>query len=559
MSTNSLMTVGVQAMFAAQTQLSTTSHNIVNAAVEGYSRQTATLTTVAGRNTGVGYIGGGVGVVTIERAANRFLSVRNNQTQAQFSADNTRMGMLTQLEDGYALGEQGLGQAASQLFASFGDMAAAPKDEAVRQVALSTAEGLASRFRSTGENIDALQTSVTEQLGDEAAVVNGLSAQIAKINGQLTGTGNAKDQPNDLLDQRDQLIAKLSQHIEVNRVDNRGQDGKLDGSISLFVGGGQPLVMGTTSHDLKAVPDANAPERSRLVVDLNGSERELTSRSIGGGSMAGLLQFQNEDLVESRAQLGLLAASLADSVNTQHAQGTDLDGSPGTPLLSVGDPKVWASAFNARDSTGESAAKVSINRVAGQGSQLQASDYTLQRDPADSTRYQLTRQSDGTVFSGLDSGAQVDGFTFDVTGSPMSAQDRFLLEPVSASASSTTVAITDPRKLAAAGSTAAGSGNANALLMQDLAKATSIGGKTFSGAHAHLISDLGVRVQRATADTESSYGLAELNKAQLGSETGVNLEEEAAHLLQYQQSYQAAAKVLGTAQKLFDTMLSIMD
>lgn len=559
MSTNSLMTVGVQAMFAAQTQLSTTSHNIVNAAVEGYSRQSAKLTTVAGRSSGVGYIGGGVAVETIERAANRFLATQSNQTQAQSSADSTRVDMLTQLEGGYALGEQGLGQAASTMLASFGDLATAPKDESVRAVVLSKAETLASRFRNTGEHIDALQTSTTQQLGDEASVVNGLTAQIAKLNGQLTGTGNTKDQPNDLLDQRDQLITQLSQHIEVNRVDNRGQDGKSDGSVSLFVGGGQPLVMGTTSHDLKAVPDANAPERSRIVVDLNGHERELTGSSIGGGAIAGLLKFQNEDLVGARAQLGQLAASLADSVNTQHAQGTDLDGAVGKPLLTVGEPKVWASAFNALDSTGAPAAKVSISRVAGQGGQLQASDYSLRLDPADNTRYQVTRQSDGTVFSGLDSGAQVDGFTFDVSGSPMSAQDRFLLEPVSAAASSTTVAITDPRKLAAAGATASGSGNANALVMQNLSKAANINGKTVSDAHAKLISDLGVRVQRATADSESSSSLAAMNKAQLGSQTGVNLEEEAAHLLQYQQSYQAAAKVLGTAQKLFDTMLSIMD
>ncbi|WP_338414676.1 flagellar hook-associated protein FlgK [uncultured Sphaerotilus sp.] len=558
MSTNSLMTVGVQAMFAAQTQLSTTSHNIVNAAVEGYSRQSVRLTTVPGRSSGAGYIGGGVAVDTVERAANRFLTTQSNQTQAQSAADNTRVDMLNQLEGGYALGEQGLGQAASKLFASFGDMAAAPGDESVRQVALSAAESLASRFRSTGEHIDTLQTSVTQQLGDEVSVVNGLTGQIAKINGQLTGSGTAKDQPNDLLDQRDQLIAQLSQHIEVSRIDNRGQDGKLDGSISLFVGGGQPLVMGSTSHDLKAVPDTRAPERSRIVVDLNGHERALTSGSIGGGSVSGLLKFQNEDLVDARAQLGLLATSLADSVNTQHIQGTDLDGAAGKPLLAVGEPKVWASAFNARDASGDPAAKVSITRVAGQGGQLQASDYSLRLDPADSTRYQVTRQSDGTVFSGLESGAQVDGFTFDVSGSPMAAQDRFLLEPVSSAASATTVAITDPRQLAAAGATASGSGNVNALAMQNLVKAASADGKTFSNAHARLISNLGVRVQRATSDAESSASLAETNKAQLGSETGVNLEEEAAHLLQYQQSYQAAAKVLGTAQKLFDTMLSIM-
>jgi flagellar hook-associated protein 1 len=559
MSTNSLMTVGVQAMFAAQTQLSTTSHNIVNAAVEGYSRQSVKLATAPGRSSGVGYIGGGVAVDTVERAANGFLTAQNNQMQAQSSADSTRLGMLTQLEGGYALGEQGLGQAASKLFASFGDMAAAPKDESVRQVVLSAAETLASRFRSTGENLDSLQTQVTQQLGDEVSVVNGLTGQIATINGKLSGTGGAREQPNDLLDQRDQLIAELSQHIEVSRVDNRGQDGKLDGSISLFVGGGQPLVMGTTSHDLKAVPDANAPERSRLVVDLNGHERELTSQSIGGGSMSGLLTFQNQDLVAARAELGVLATSLADSVNAQHAMGTDLDGAVGKPLLTVGDPKVWASAFNARDASGEPASTVSISRVAGQGAQLQASDYSLRLDPADNTRYQVTRQSDGAVFSGLDSGAQVDGFTFDVSGAPMSAQDRFLLEPVSSAASDTTVGITDPRALAAAGANDFGSGNANALVMQNLAKSTSVEGKTFSDVHAHLISSLGVRVQRATSDSESSAGVAAMNKAQLGSETGVNLEEEAANLLQFQQSYQAAAKVLLAGQKMFDTLLSIMD
>jgi flagellar hook-associated protein 1 FlgK len=220
---------------------------------------------------------------------------------------------------------------------------------------------------------------------------------------------------------------------------------------------------------------------------------------------------------------------------------------------------VVASALNARDGSGEFVAKVSISRVAGQGAQLKASDYTLQLDPSDSTRYQVTRQSDGTVFGGLANGAQVDGFTFDVGTTALASQDKFLLQPVSGAADSAAVAITDPRKLAAASATAAGSGNANALLMQNVAKAATVEGNTFNNAHARVISELGVRVQRATSNSESSGNVAAMNKEQLGAETGVNLEEEAARLLQYQQSYQAAAKVLVTAQKLFDTMLSVMN
>jgi flagellar hook-associated protein 1 len=540
MSTNSLMNMGVQAMFAAQTQLSTTGHNIVNAAVDGYSRQSVKLTTVTGRNSGVGYIGGGVAVDNVERAVNRFLTTQNNQSQSVAAADSTRVGMLNQLEGGYALGELGLGQAASKLFAAFGDMAAAPKDEAVREVVLSAVETTASRFRSTGEHLATLQTATTQQLSDEVSVVNGLTGQIATLNRQLTGTGNAKNQPNDLLDQRDELIAQLSQHIEVSRVDNRGQDGKPDGSVSLFVGGGQSLVLGADSYALKTVPDANVPEQVRIAINLNGYDREIPDKSFSGGSIAGLLRFQNDDLRSARTDLGLLAAGLADAINTQHAKGTDLDGAVGKPLMRVGVPVVAASALNARGSDGEFLAKVSISRVAGQGTQLKASDYTLQLDPADSSKYQMTRQSDGTVFAGLANGAQVDGFTFDVGTTALAPQDRFRLQPVNGAADSASIGLSDPRKLAAAGATASGSGNANALAMQNLSKATSVEGKTFNNAHARVISELGVRVQRATSDSKSSGNVAALSKEQLGSETGVNLEEEAAKLLQ------------------FDTMLSIM-
>lgn len=559
MSTNSLMNLGVQAMFAAQTQLSTSSHNIVNSAVDGYSRQTVKLATVAGRSSGAGYIGGGVAVEGVERAVNRFLTTRNNQNQSVAAADSARLGMLSQLEGGYALGELGLGQAASKLFAAFGDMAAAPKDESVREVVLSAVETTASRLRKTGEHLVTLQIDTSQQLNDEVSIVNGLSAQIAELNRQLTGTGNAKQQPNDLLDQRDQLIAQLGQHIEVSRVDSRGQDGALDGSVSLFVGGGQSLVIGAEHHKLKAVADPHVPDQTRIALDLNGRERELPVSRLSGGAIAGLLRFQDEDLRSARTELGQLAAGLADAINTQHAQGTDLDGAAGKVLMQIGEPTVTASKLNARGSDGELLAKVSISRVAGQGAQLKASDYTLQVDPSDSSKYQMTRLSDGTVFGGLANGAQVDGFTFDVGTTPPAANDRFLLQPVTGAADAAALGVTDPRKLAAAGGTASGSGNANALSLQNLAKATVVEGKTFNNAHARVISELGGRVQRASSDSASSAQMADLSKAQLGSETGVNLEEEAAKLLQFQQSYQAAAKVLVTAQKLFDTMLSVMN
>ena len=74
-----------------------------------------------------------------------------------------------------------------------------------------------------------------------------------------------------------------------------------------------------------------------------------------------------------------------------------------------------------------------------------------------------------------------------------------------------------------------------------------------------MVADLGVKVQRAESDADASTKVADRVTEQISSETGVNLEEEAARLIQFQQNYQVAAKVLTTTQKIFDTILSIMN
>ena len=84
-----------------------------------------------------------------------------------------------------------------------------------------------------------------------------------------------------------------------------------------------------------------------------------------------------------------------------------------------------------------------------------------------------------------------------------------------------------------------------------------MGGKTSTDAYAATMSDIGVRVQSARISSEISAAASDQAQAVLASKTGVNLDEEASRLIQYQQSYQAAAKVLQVAQSIFDTMLQI--
>jgi flagellar hook-associated protein 1 FlgK len=82
------------------------------------------------------------------------------------------------------------------------------------------------------------------------------------------------------------------------------------------------------------------------------------------------------------------------------------------------------------------------------------------------------------------------------------------------------------------------------------------GGGSATDAYAAAMADIGVRVQGAGAIAEISGSMAVQAEQTRSSEVGVNLDEEAAMLIAYQQSYQAAAKVLQIAQSIFDTLLS---
>ena len=222
----------------------------------------------------------------------------------------------------------------------------------------------------------------------------------------------------------------------------------------MFVGGGQRLVLGSTALQLKVLPDQYDPQRVRLALTEGGTDRVLPPDSIAGGSMAGLLKFQNEDLGAARALLGQMASAITGRLNEQQALGLDLRQPPGTgaPLLTVGAPR----ALPADTNTGGSSVALTVMNVR----QLQASDYELRADPATAGQYLVTRLSDGLVRS-VASGATLDGFQIDVGAPAPAAGDRFLLQPVSQAASSMARVLDDPRGIAAASQVAATVGAAN--------------------------------------------------------------------------------------------------
>ena len=664
MSISSLLSIGSRAMTASYAQLTVTGNNIANANTAGYSRQSVELETAFSQQTGNGFFGKGVNIATVTRAHSDFL-VREAATAGSLAAgDAARSSQLSQLENVFQLGEAGLGYAAQQMFNAFVDVANKPQDSSARQSVLAAVGELAARFTTASGQLDSLQTGVTDQLKSAVGSINSVTTQIADLNRRIASVKGTGHEPNDLLDQRDRAIGELSQFVQVTTL------AAADGTVGVFLGGGQKLVLGGNATPLVTVADAFDPAKLQIGISEAGVTRAFPDGFIAGGSVAGLLRFQNHDLADARGLLGQLAAAITGQLNAQQALGLDL-GTPsafGGPLLAIGAPSVAPSSNNAMaggvpvasyvNGSGVRVSSVSIATVDSKS--LQPSDYELMADPAlPAGQYKLTRVSDGTTRT-VASGDVVDGFRIDIAPPAPAARDRFLLQPVSTAARDMARVLDDPKGIAAASPVAAttgvgntgtaaiaslaavspsinpdlvatitftddlgnysyslvdstatlptvngtgsfvadqpislngfelkltgvpkaadtllvartafpagDNGNANALLglrdsaivgQQDLGAGVVAPGMNVTDAYAAALGTIGIRVQGGAAAAEQSAAIAADATAAVSEKSGVNLDEEAARLIQFQQSYQAAAKMLQIAQSLFDNLLTL--
>ncbi len=216
MSSSALMSIGVRAMFANYASMQTTGHNIANAQTPGYSRQTVQLQTSGGQQTGAGFFGKGVDVVTVQRASDAFLTTQAQVASSMSAMDGARSSNLQQLETVFPPGDSGTGAAVGNFMNAFVDLANSPADSSARQVILSDAAEVAGRFSTAGDQLDRLQSGVTADLRSSVAEVNRMAAQVATLNGSIAALRSSSSAPNDLLDQRDQLVKQIGNLVKVS-------------------------------------------------------------------------------------------------------------------------------------------------------------------------------------------------------------------------------------------------------------------------------------------------------------------------------------------------------
>ncbi|MGK9047830.1 flagellar hook-associated protein FlgK [Stutzerimonas chloritidismutans] len=440
-----LLSIGLSGLSASKTQLSITGHNITNVNTPGYSRQDASQATRSPQFSGAGYIGSGTSLVDVRRSYSEFLTSQLRSSTSLNSDVKAYKSQIDQLDSLLAGTTTGITPSLQKFFSALQTAAEDPANIPARQLVLAEAEGLARRFNTVYDRLSEQNSFTNKQMSAVTDQVNRLAGSIGSLNEAIAIAAANGKQPNDLLDARDEAVRQLSGYIGVTVVP---QD---DSSFNVFIGSGQPLVVGSTVAKLEVVPGQGDPNRHEVQFISGGSRQGITSQ-ITGGELGGLIRYREEVLDSTMNSLGRLSLAVSDQVNTQLGQGLDLKGQVGSALFgNYNEPALAKLRVNAF--AGNSNAQPVLNIT--DPSVLTTSDYLMEYDASgpkvrrlsDNQLMTVTESPAGTLSiadkDGVDQGFQV------VLGSPAPvADDKFSLQPTRRGAADITAVLDQADQLA---------------------------------------------------------------------------------------------------------------
>lgn len=622
-----LLNTSISGLLAFQRALDVTSHNITNANTPGYSRQLPDFQTRTPQYLGGNWMGSGADVAAVNRAYDNFLSTQARSASSAYNQSNTYATQAARVSNLFGDTTTGLSAAMQKFVNSLQAVSDSPNSTAARQTMLAEAQTLVDRLKSYETSLKSLDSQVNASIGAEADTITSLARGIADLNKQIAnGYAQSGQAPNDLLDQRDKLIDELATHVNVSVVKTD------DNQLNVFIGNGQPLVVGGDPAKVVATSDPYDPTRKRLAVQSSVGTIDITG-SIAGGSLGGLLSFRTEMLDPARNTIGKLSVALSDVMNEQHNAGMDLNGDMGGDFFSVGDVVVRSHTNNSGN------AGATVTRT-GAGA-LTNSDYILTNTAGG---WSLRRADTGAVVPMTGTGTAGDPFVADglsiVVSGTAGVGDSLKIMPTTGAVSGMRVLITDPNEIAAAApivaqATAGNQGNAtisagevlnptnpnlrtattitftsattyqvsgdptvytytpgadidangwrveingtpaagdsftvrdnsngtgdnrNMLLLAGLMNEPVMnnGQTSLSQGVGQFIGDIGVKTNQAQVTAAAQKVVSEEAQDAMQSVSGVNLDEEAANLLRYQQAYMAISQMIRVADTCFQSVL----
>ncbi|WP_338825207.1 Flagellar hook-associated protein 1 [Moorella humiferrea] len=554
----------LRGMQAQQRGIYTTAHNIANANTEGYTRQRVVLATTPAypvpamnRPGGQGWqIGTGVDSQETRRMRDEFLDT-------QIRRETGSLGMWEQIQDVLQQVEivfnepsdTGLSTLMSQFWAAWQELSKYAESSPVRTTVVETASALAEAFNHSAAQLETIKNDIDQTIELKVKEINSLAQQIADLNGQIKNLVTVGDQPNDLMDQRDLLLDRLSKIINFTLEKNVGADGKPDGTIKVLVDGTDITEVGS---DKKIVNIVSTDSTDKWKVLLNGTEVTFDRGEIKG------LQEAHDDVQVYIDNLNTLAGELAAAINTQHQAGYGIETPPQARLFFVPATGTAIDASNIsvnsalQDNPMLVAAAATVN--AAIASDLGSGAVGKGLDPgamyqivASGGELQLQKSTDGGS-TWIPVGARVSGITWDgATAVTVGDSDESIT--FTTSASSPPDANYDVTLVIA---TSGDGSNALAIAQLQHKMIPNLSNATFDDYYKNFTAKLGVDAHEAGRMTTNQGVLVDQLTNRKETISGVSLDEEMANMLQYQRAYEASARVITTLDAMLDKIINGM-
>jgi len=428
-----ILSIGSSGINAYRQLLEVTGNNIVNANTAGYVRRDVELSVLGaggGTTTAQNNTGNGVIVDMVTRASDPILQSQTLNATSESQMQQTLSQGLTQLETSIANPSTNINTAASSFYNSLQSLAASPTSIPARQTVISTGQQLASEFNSQANYLTTEITTGFNAIQSGLTEVNTLTTQLAKVNLNISQSSTGNQQPNDLLDQRDQLLSQLSQLVGINVTANT------NGEVQVRLGNdsGPLLVDGSQSKDLSAV---NQNNQVSIIYDRSGFN--MPTNQLTSGSIAGLLNYNSQALITLQS-FDQMAGAFAQQMNSQNQQGIDLNGNAGQAMFSTSALMATASATNQGNATLNITSSAPVDPSKSYSAQFNAQ----------TNQWTVTSNTTNEYVTGTNN-LSLDGQTFTFSGTPANS-DSFSITQNPSAASNIRFILSDPATIAASAS-----------------------------------------------------------------------------------------------------------
>jgi flagellar hook-associated protein 1 FlgK len=557
------LNIGQNALATQQLALQVTGNNISNAGDPNYSDESVIQAPGPDQQIQPGIaVGTGVDLVSIQRQVDETLNARLNSSVSDQQGASTLANWAGQVQSAFnELNGQGLSTTLDNFFSSWSNLANSPTDTGLQQDVVDAGGTLANQFNSLSGQLTSLETSSLTQVNNLVSNVNQLTSQVATLNQQIVTSQSSGAAPNSLLDQRDTAVASLAKLANITTVPQS------DGTVSIFLGS-QTLVSGFNSRNLtsnQVVQNNNVT--SNITFTDNNAEANIT-----GGQIGGLIAAQNQ-ITQVSGQVDSVAAAVIQGVNLIHSSG---QGQTGYTSVTGTNPVGSTSAALNSSAAGLSFPPTNgsfVVTVTNTGTGQQSSTLvpvTLNGLSSGQTSLSslvsslngITNVSASIVANKLQitaaSGTNIT-FSQDSSGTLAALGINTFFNGDSAGSIAVNSNVQDNPQLVATGQNGEPGDNqaAQAIAALGDAASTALNGQTINGNYQALVNQIGATAQTAQNEATATGSIVNTLQSQQQSISGVSIDQETINLLQQQQSFAAAARLVSTVDSMMQSLLAI--